>query len=361
MQQINETLYGDPKGGKVKQWAVYVDGEKVIVEYGRVRGKLQTKETICTSKNVGRANETTPEEQAVLEAKAKWVKQHDNKLYRPTPEEAKKVGQLLPMLAIDGSKKPEKIKFPCYKQPKLDGVRCMVFMEDGKVKAISRQGKEYKLNRELYKDLETLLLTGFDKLDGELYIHGEKLQNIVSAVRNTENPLHEDVQFHVFDVPVADTPWEERSKLLDSVIDTNKVVSVTAWRVSNMQSALESVDDYMTQGFEGTILRNPEGMYEFNHRSNDLIKLKIMQDSEGLVIGCREDKNGEGVLTCKWEDVDFDVKMKGNHESRLFAKQQELIGQWINFTYQALTAEGKPQFPVGQYVRPCDNEGNPLN
>ena len=361
MKQIKETLYGEPKNGTAKQWSVYVEGDKVVVEWGRVGGKLQTKETICTPKNIGRSNETTSEQQALLEAEAKWTKQHDNKLYRKTIDEAKIVGELLPMLAIDGSKKPEKIKFPCYKQPKLDGVRCMVYLEDEEVKAISRQGKFYELNNTLKNELKILLTfnKAVDKYDGELYIDGQKLQNIVSAVRNTKNPLHEEVEFNIFDIPMNKT-WEDRMISLHNLLDMEKVKIVRAESVYNMEEAISSVKDYMEDGYEGTILRNLKGKYEFNHRSNDLIKLKVMQDSEAKVISCREDKNGEGVLTCAWNDVEFDVKMKGSHEERLFEKQNQLIGSWINFSYQALTDGGKPQFPVGNYIRNCDENGEPL-
>lgn len=360
MKKIKETLYGEPKKGSAKQWEVFVEGDKVIVQWGRVGGKLQTKETICTPKNVGKTNETTPEQQAELEALAKWEKQYTNKLYRYTVEEATTVGELLPMLAIDGSKKPEKIKFPCDKMPKLDGVRCMVFLEEGEVKAISRQGKYYDLHQDLREELYSILKLGYDKLDGELYIHGEKLQHIVSAVRNTENPLHNKVEFHIFDIPSNKT-WEERSLDMKTLQCKSTFVKVVPFElVFSMEEALASVEEYISQGYEGTILRNLEGKYEFNHRSNDLIKLKTMLDSEAKVIGCREDKNGEGVLTCEWQGVTFDVKMKGSHEERLFEKQKGLIGQWVNFKYQALTEDGLPQFPVALYIRDCDENGNPL-
>lgn len=359
MQKINETLYGEPKNGTAKQWSVYVEDNTVIVEWGRVGGKLQTKSTICKGKNLGKKNETTDQEQALLEAQAKWKKQHDNKLYRPTIEEAEKVGQLLPMLAIDGSKKPEKIKYPCHIQPKLDGVRCMVYLEDGEVKAISRQGKFYELHTQLKKELFNILtVNNYSKLDGELYLHGMKLQDIVSNVRNTKRENHSKIEYHIFDIP-SDREWEYRYTTM-TMQDADFVKWVVANHCEDEEHLASSVSQYMQKGYEGTIVRNLKGKYEFNHRSNDLIKVKVMQDSEAKVIACREDKNGEGVLTCEWNGVQFDVKMKGSHEERLYSTQEKLIGKWINFTYQALTKDNKPQFPVGQYVRLCDEDGSPL-
>lgn len=358
--KIKETLYGDPKNGSAKQWSVFVEDDKVIVEWGRVGGKLQSKETICTPKNVGKANETSPHEQAMLEALAKWQKQHDNKLYRTSIKEAESVGKLLPMLAIDGSKKPEKIKFPCDIMSKLDGVRCMVFLdEDNQVKAISRQGKIYELHKQLEDELHYLLTTNnYERLDGELYYHGMKLQNIVSAVRNKENPNHSIMQFHIFDIP-SDEVWSKRKQTM--LMKDGEFVKWVPYTQCDTESQLQkSVSEFMAEGYEGTIVRNLKGKYEYNHRSNDLIKVKVMQDSEAKVIACREDKNGEGVLTCYWNGIEFDVKMKGTHEERLYSEQCTLIGQWINFSYQALTEDGKPQFPSGNYIRECDSNGQPL-
>lgn len=366
MIQVREILYGASKKGKIKQWSVYVDDDIVTVEFGQKGGKLQTKDTACTPKNVGKANETTPEEQALLEAEAKWQKQYDNKLYRHTPEEATEVGELLPMLAIDGSKKPEKIKYPCYIQPKLDGVRCMVYMDNGHIKAISRQGKFYELHETLKTEILCLMRESkVDKFDGELYIHGTKLQHIVSYVRNKDKPEHNNIEFHIFDVP-SDRVWADRRvelNKLDTISYLFKMhcVNIVSSKLIKIKKELDdSVQQFMDNGYEGTIVRNLKGKYEYNHRSSDLIKVKIMQDSEALVTGCREDKNGEGVLTCSWNDVGFDVKMKGTRETRAFSEQQKLIGKWINFTYQQLSEKSVPIFPVGQYVRDCDEYGSPV-
>ena len=58
------TVYGVCKLGKAKQWSVWSEGDKVVVEHGKLGGKLQVKTTTCKPKNVGRANETTAEQQA---------------------------------------------------------------------------------------------------------------------------------------------------------------------------------------------------------------------------------------------------------------------------------------------------------
>jgi len=72
------TLYQKNTSGKTKQWSVEVidngDHSVMHVESGQVGGKLAPHDTIIDKgKNEGKANETTPYTQAVLEAEAKIV------------------------------------------------------------------------------------------------------------------------------------------------------------------------------------------------------------------------------------------------------------------------------------------------
>ena len=64
------TLYKTNKNGSIQQWSIEVSGPTFTCIYGQVGGKLQSQQTICKSVNVGKSNETTPEQQAQLEADA---------------------------------------------------------------------------------------------------------------------------------------------------------------------------------------------------------------------------------------------------------------------------------------------------
>lgn len=114
------TLYKVDSKGKIREWSVQViDGKpaQIIVTHGAKGGKLQEKITfIDKGKNIGKANETTILEQAQAEAKSKWLKQQD-KCYAETIGEP----EFRPMLAHRMDKYPNKVKYPCYVQPKLDG------------------------------------------------------------------------------------------------------------------------------------------------------------------------------------------------------------------------------------------------
>ncbi|WXH65968.1 ATP-dependent DNA ligase [Salmonella phage SeKF_80] len=357
-------LFAVDKNGGVKHWTIEVLESTIIVRHGKFGGKMQSKETTVKGKNIGKANETSPHEQALREAEAKYAKQLD-KCYRPTIEEARNVGEALPMLAHNYLQQSHRIIFPCDVSPKLDGVRCIASIVDDEVTLHSRGGKTYDCPEHIRRELILVAKKAHvEKLDGELYIHGLPLQDIVSAVKKPNMNTHR-LEFHVFDIPVQRVPWTERKNMLEAVkqacrLPLKVVQNVT---VNSEDSARIFLTKFMNEGYEGLMLRNLRGVYEFNHRSHNLQKWKLMNDAEAFVEDVEEDLNGEGVLKLHMKgDVNkkFKCKMKGSHDERLAAEQRKLIGKWITYKYQALTNDGLPQFPVGLYVRECDKEGNPI-
>ncbi len=84
------TLYA--KKTSMRQWRVFVKGDKITKEWGVVDGKLQTDKhpVKTTTKNEGKSNETTPEYQARLEATSLWVKKLDTG-YAPDSKDVKGV------------------------------------------------------------------------------------------------------------------------------------------------------------------------------------------------------------------------------------------------------------------------------
>lgn len=363
------TLYGKDTKGGIKEWKVEVFGNEIHVTHGKLGGKMQTKVTACSGKNIGRANETTPEQQAILEATSKYNKQID-KLYRHTIEELEEVGFQLPMLAHDYTKVGHRMEWPCHVSAKLDGVRCLAHISPNGVELVSRGGKRYPVPSHLEMQLKRLYtLSGCSTstliLDGELYIHGMPLQEIVSCAKK-ENTNTATLCFYVFDVP-SEKIWKDRYEDLltfakmaqeDWLLNIRFVENFTA---ENEEDAKWSLQYLLEKGFEGIMLRNPQGLYLYNHRSSDLMKWKMMETDEAKVIGVARDKLSEGVLICKMKNgMEVRCKMRGTHSYRAYDNMMELVGSWITIRYQQLTEDGIFQFPVGIAVRDCDEDGNPL-
>ena len=82
-----------------------------------------------------------------------------------------------PMLALEMEEKL--VKLPCMVQPKLDGIRCLVYKKESIVFQ-SRQNKLFEPFQHLLPELESI----FEKhptlvLDGELYCHGLGFESVL--------------------------------------------------------------------------------------------------------------------------------------------------------------------------------------
>ena len=134
---------------------------------------------------------------------------------------------ILPMLAQKYKERKKHIKFPCYVQPKLNGMRCISYIKDGARVYQSRLGKYIFTLDHLTKDLESLSDL---VLDGEIYMHGMALQDIVSLVKNQDtetirnNLTVKNLKYWVYDC-VSPLPFEERHKLLGGFVGGVKLLS----------------------------------------------------------------------------------------------------------------------------------------
>lgn len=359
-------LYRKSSKGKTQQWKVWTEDNVIFTEYGVKEGKLQTTSKAVQGKNIGRANETTPKYQAEAEAQSMWQKRVDGK-YRQTLEETEEI-VFLPMLAHDFTKQKTPIEYPIDVQPKLDGVRCMAFRMDGEVHLMSRGGKEYDVAH-IKKELERIIPER-TVLDGELYVHGIPLQDVIRLVKKHRDGEDGSIrlQFRIFDALSPDTPEEpwrsrrdERLNQVDDEIEeantVNHLFVVSTEEIQNETQLYELLAKYESQGYEGIIIRKLEGVYRLGHRSRDLLKLKNFQDAEFEIVGFTHGSGRDEhavVWTCKTEDgKEFNARPTGTREEReqWFIEGESFIGKLLTVKYQALTKDGIPQFPVGMAVR----------
>ncbi len=132
-------LYSRSATGAIQQWEIELAGNRFRTHAGQMGGAITTSEwTVCEGKNTGRANQSTPQTQAYFEAVAKWQKKKDKGYF----ENIKDVDTQLfvePMLAKKWEDYQDKIEFPVYSQPKLDGIRCIATPQG----LFSRNGKPF--------------------------------------------------------------------------------------------------------------------------------------------------------------------------------------------------------------------------
>ena len=362
------TLYRTSKTGATLQWDIWTEGSDIITEHGQMDGKMQLDRRTATGKNIGRANETTPEEQAILEATAKHKKRLDTK-YSLTLKDAKKE-VFLPMLAASFDKRKDKVTYPVDVQPKLDGVRCMAFWNGDNVELMSRGGKKWECCDHIVKELETVLPKDW-VLDGELYIHGATFQEITKLVKKYRPNESEKVMFHVYDVPRAGTnhEWEKRHVNLSrfyGMLQNRKTASVTTvntYSTSTEEGVYKLQSQFLEEGYEGAIVRETDGEYRFGNRSNKLLKVKNFMDKEYEIV---DYTTGVGrfegciIWICKTENGDeFKVVPQGTMEERkaTYDTASQHIGELLKVKFFELTDDDIPRFPVGIGIRLPEDMG----
>lgn len=367
------TLYAFSRNGKVKEWSIQAfdyqdDTAAYTTTHGYMGGKLQsTTQDIQQGKNLGRANETTSYEQAVSEAQSKWNKKKDEgyvENYNEIPNAAD-VERFLPMLAHRFDKRAAKIKWPAYAQPKLDGARCLARKDNGKVIMWSRKGKLLEVPTEIRDELSIIMSDG-DCLDGELYVHGWTFQRIISAVK-ARKPDTALLEYHVYDAPVKNKTFLARfanvygdafQRDIARIPGLSRVKFVETTRVKDRDEAEELFAKYIADGYEGLMVRNINGKYNFGHRSVDLQKIKEFEDAEFVIVGGKEASGrdvGTVVFRCRAENEKyFDVRPKGTREQRKewWDNLDDLVGQKLTVRFQGRSEEGTPRFPVGLHIRP---------
>lgn len=382
-------IFGKDKSGKTRVWNATVFSLPIsnkgisVIQHGIYDGKLQVDTRQYTEgKNIGKKNETTPLQQCVAEVEKKRKDKIEKEGYSElfpsresnmpntlTTETTPEIRKIFPMLANkyepSVTKKRGGIVFPCFVQPKLDGLRCVVYLVDGLPVYQSRTGGIFTVLHHLDSSVvEILSRNPTLVLDGELYtqqIPFEELAGIIKKKTLTETDkqkiLH--IQYHVYDLVIPKLPFRERLlQMQQTILSTNLfVVPVSTYLANSVADFKEKFGEYVAQGFEGIMLRNTEGVYQENYRSNDLMKYKEFFEAEYPIVDYKE-ATGRDAGTVIWECETpegrrFSVRPRGTQEARRewFSKAESLVGKQLTVIYQELSEMGVPRFPVGKAIR----------
>ena len=367
------TLYKSTDNGKMRQWKIlvrlikesskkpnetksinwnimsedpipikedYLDDEYplpdgTIAQYWTENGIIGMKTTISAakypeSKNIGKKNERNSFHSALIEARAKFLQKQNEGSTEDKNAKDITYEKLYPMSAKNYKDFKNKIKYPIYVQPKLDGLRCIIYLDNVKpptykdVIMYSRQRKIYPSNisnDNIRKSLLKLLVNNYNHktresiyLDGELYKHRYSLQSINSAVRSSDSKSNID-EYHIFDIfypSYKNETFEQRYETMRNIYDTlssdeKKYVRLVPTHYVSTQKECDSLyNKYLEDDYEGIMIRNPAGIYLKSStkkseqlRSSDLLKRKEIFTDEFEVVGfaCGEGKEYEAV---KW-------------------------------------------------------------
>ena len=264
-----------------------------------------------------------------------------------------------------------------YVSRKLDGVRCLIVVDEkGKAKSFARSGKQFYTLSLVEKEIEKLGVKNV-VYDGEMCIvdenGNENFQSIMKEIGRKDHTIKNGL-FQIFDFIPSDMfqrgealsgTFSQRQLALESLL-LGKTLHYLDYLSQTPVFSFEELDALILKasekGWEGLMLRK-NSTYK-GKRSNDILKVKTFFDSEYKVIDTffgplRYIKEGVEVEEEMLSGVA--IKHKGNtvrvgsgftidQRKHLFKNPQDILGKTITVQYfeesQNQNGEYSLRFPV---------------
>jgi len=300
-----------------------------------------------------------------------------------------------PLLATASKKLP--LVFPLFASPKLDGVRAWMpeWLGPGRVSILSRKMKAFP-NPEV---LEKFNSEDFEGLDGEFTMGNPTAPDVFRATSSTvmsQTASTDGLVFRVFDDirAGAGVPFHDRLATLHRrVAGLANVSLVDQYLVQSAAELLELEEFWLSEGYEGAMVRSPSGLYKFGRsteREGILLKVKRFEDCEAVVLDSleqlhnenpqvedergfskrsshKENKHGAGILGAfevrglngPYEGVVFRVGSGFDAATRadLWARREALAGKVVKVRYFPSGSKDRPRFPTFVGFRNVEVDG----
>ena len=373
MNSNSKTLISKDSKGKIRVVEIFYEGDETTRIYtiyrytGQFEGKLTTQPKIIVDK--GKATRNIHEQvelqfNALVKGyKDKGYIELENEIDNYSSEDLYKLfgnapagtnGVVKPMLAKQADKvtKTNIFNKKWIASRKIDGLRCIIYLgDDGKLHTSSRGATNYDSAMfeilthpaliKLFKNNEGLML------DGECYHHGYTLQQINSIARTQKVAKDlEILQFYWYDIVDLNNPFKTRLAKMKSIASELKEYgSEISWEpdrifkenelriqfvpqveVSGWDNMMKLHNEYVSEGWEGLVIRDPERPYKPNGRTNDMIKIKVYKDDCFKVVGKEAGLRGS-------EDMVFIMQMSDGRtfKAKPFGDREQKQEYWINF------------------------------
>ena len=262
---------------------------------------------------------------------------------------------------------------------KLDGIRALIIKSNNSISIFSRQGQLIEGLLEIEQELLNHPSKQF-VLDGELLISNTKGLLSKEQYKSTTKIVRRDgekrgITFWAFDILKIDdfynqecvTPYMKRRKLLEMLFQETQYTKILPLMYSGSDTSkiIELLDKVRADGEEGIMVNINDSPYEFK-RTQNLLKVKIMQDCDLQIVGFEE---GQGRLTGTLGRLN--VEYKGNilgvgsgftDEQReyFWSNREELINRVVSINYFEETQDKNGnvslRFPVFKELREAGKE-----
>jgi ATP-dependent DNA ligase len=358
-------LYSKDSTGNIRVWFMSQYGDQYTTTSGVLNGNLTTSDpTTADPKNVGKKNETSGVEQAQAEIEARYKKQLKTGYFTDV-NEVDNITFIECMLAQPFNKLTKK-NIPDFKlqrwigQCKFNGNRCIA----RKSGLWTRKGEKWLCCPHIHESLMEFFEMYPDAvLDGEFYNFElrKKLNELSSIVKQRTDITEEDyeksrqiVKYYVYDGYGfngydEETDYELRKEWIDRNITRYAYIEpVIDYPIKSQEDLDTLFNRLVDEGEEGVILRRLDAPYE-HKRSPLLVKLKLSEDSEGVITAIIEgDGNASGLAakaTITWDGpdgkVEFNATFMGKVEIRqkILRNPSEWIGKSVTFLFEGLTGK----------------------
>ena len=375
-----------------EEWDEERHGYVIQRSYGQVKGKTTLSPTIIVDRT---KQKRTWKEQLELQYNSE-VKKYLDKGYVKVDKhpndysedelneifgevKTNQYGVIKPMLAKQADKVTNKKIFDkeWLASRKLDGVRCLMYYKDGEVHTASRGGEHYDYSTEHIRTNPSLVSL-FERnpniiLDGELFRRFKSLQQISGAARMEKNAYECDwLQYWIYDCYIPEVKASNRIKKLEEIAKdysipiyhspkedelNTSIFILEHIKVSGWDNIEALHDTYVSEGFEGVVIRNPDKLYKPGGRTNDMIKIKKYKSEDFKVIGYKLGLRGseDMTFTCELEDGrTFEAMPVGNRDTKeeyVENFEDKYKGHKAECTYFNYSDEGIPTQPKLRVLR----------
>ena len=178
---------------------------------------------------------------------------------------------------------------------KWDGVRTVAFIDDGKVRLVSRTGRDVTSEYTEFQHLGRNVRASTAILDGEIVALDEsgrsnfqKLQNRIGSTNPSQKLLESiPLTYYFFDLlycngfDIRQSPLQARKELLAQILRGDERVRYSEHQLEKGKELYEAAQ---AQGLEGIVGKQIESPYTGN-RTGLWLKFKIVNELDAVVIG----------------------------------------------------------------------------
>jgi DNA ligase-1 len=245
--------------------------------------------------------------------------------------------QLAPNEKVDLST----LSYPLLASTKLDGIRCIFYK--GQILSRSLKQIQNKQLRERFEVIRAYTEKWNLILDGEIYSPKLTFQEITHFVMTQDledEVLPEDLKFYCFDC-IFEERFDSKFTIrlnnaeAECKLFPNEIVFVEHWTVYGEEEVQQVFDKVLLKGYEGLILRDPNGKYKFGRgtiKEGLIYKVKPFVTFDAKITGVEQSTEVNEDAEKKTNELGRSVTSKKIGDRHLIEKASAF---WVDY-------EGKP-------------------